>query len=273
VSDGFGSDEAFRALATKIGLRGLDCLAYKPRCLRRRIAVRMRARGMHTYEDYHALLERDPEEYQRLLDTLTINVTRFYRNPEAWSGLVTRFLPELWQQRQGRVRAWSAGCASGEEAYTLAIALAEAARLAGREAWLDRARIDATDIDRRSIELARRAVYDEEAFVEMPEGVRARYFQGRPPYRVPEPIARLVKVREHDLTREPPPQPPYDVIVCRNTVIYFDRAMQERLFAAFVDALAPGGLLILGKVETLLGPARARLMLLDPRERFYRRES
>lgn len=273
MSDGFGSDEAFRALATRIGLRGLDCSAYKPRCLRRRIAVRMRARGMHTYEEYHALLERDPDEYQRLLETLTINVTRFFRNPEAWSGLATRLLPDLWQRRQGRVRAWSAGCASGEEAYTLAIALVEAARLADQEDWLDRARIDATDIDRRSIELARRGVYDEDALVEMPAALRARYFPGRPPYRIPESIGRLVRVREHDLTREPPPQPPYDMIVCRNTVMYFDRAMQERLFAAFADALAPGGLLVLGKVETLLGPARTRLLLLDPRERFYCRES
>jgi len=273
VSDGFGSDEAFRALATTIGLRGLDCSAYKPRCLRRRIAVRMRARGIHTYEDYHALVERDPDEYQRLLEALTINVTRFFRNSEAWFGLATRFLPELWQRRQGRLRAWSAGCASGEEAYTLAIALAEAARLTDQEHWLDRARIDATDIDRRSIELARQGVYGEEALVEMPVGLRARYFHGGPPYRVPAPLARLVSVREHDLTREPPPQPPYDVIVCRNTVIYFDRAMQERLFASFAEALAPGGLLVLGKVETLLGPARTRLALLDPRERFYRRDS
>jgi len=270
VSDGFGSDEAFHALATKIGhLRGLDCTAYKPRCLRRRIAVRMRARGIHTYDDYHALLNRDPDEYQRLLDTLTINVTRFFRNPDAWIALTTRLLPALWRQRRGSVRAWSAGCASGEEAYTLAIALAEAARLAGHETWLDRARIDATDIDRRSLEIARRGVYGEPALEEMPAAVRGRYFPGRPPFRVPPPIAKLVRVLEHDLTGEPPPQPPYDVILCRNTVIYFDRAMQERLFSTFADVLAPGGLLVLGKVETLLGPARQRLELLDARERFY----
>ena len=273
MSDGFGSDEAFRALASRIGLlKGLDCAAYKPRCLRRRIAVRMRARGVHTYDAYRALLDRDPDEYQRLLDALTINVTRFFRNPETWVALSADPLPALWQSRQGRIRAWSAGCASGEEAYTLAIAIAEAARESGQERWLDRAKIDATDIDRQCIETARRAVYGEPALDGMPPALKHRYFPGPPPYHVPAPIAKVVRVLEHDLTREAPPQPPYDIIVCRNTVIYFDRAMQERLFLAFADALAPRGVLVLGKVETLLGPARARLALLDPRERLYRRE-
>ncbi len=82
-------------------------------------------------------------------------------------------------------------------------------------------------------------------------------------------VRELVRVLAHDLTREPPPHPPYDLIVCRNVVIYFERKAQERLFQVFVDALAPGGVLLLGKVETLFGPARERLTLVDPRERIY----
>lgn len=81
----------------------------------------------------------------------------------------------------------------------------------------------------------------------------------------------MVQVSAHDLTRQAPPHPPYDLIACRNVVIYFDRATQERLFDQFAQALSPGGILVLGKVETLLGPARERLALVDPRERLYRR--
>src|SRR2546425_1111518 len=84
-------------------------------------------------------------------------------------------------------------------------------------------------------------------------------------------LQRLVRVLKHDLTSEPPPAPPYDLIVCRNVVIYFDRPMQERLFLAFAEALAPGGILLLGKVETLFGAVRERLALEEPRERIYRR--
>lgn len=270
---GPGTEEAFRLLTARIGLAGgLDLEAYKTRCLRRRIAVRMRARGAHTYEEYRALLDHDPDEYRRLLDALTINVTRFYRNPEVWNVLSSRFLPVLWRQRRGRVRAWSAGCASGEEAYTLAIALAEAAREVARTGWLDRARIDATDIDPKSLERARRGTYDAAALTEMPATLRARYFGASVPVTVPAQVKTLVRILEHDLIQAPAPRPPYDVILCRNTVIYFDRPTQNRLFLRFADALAPGGLLVLGKVETLIGEARERLTLLDARERIYTRE-
>ncbi len=100
----------------------------------------------------------------------------------------------------------------------------------------------------------------------MPVTLQRRYFQDGQPT---APVRELVHVRAHDLTRHPPPRPPYDLIACRNVVIYFERAAQERLFQVFVDALAPGGVLLLGKVETLFGPARNKLTLEDPRERIY----
>lgn len=264
-------DRAFRALTRQITrARGLACDAYKDRCLRRRIGVRMRARGVHTFAEYARLLEQDAREYDLLLDALTINVTKFFRNPEAWRALAPR-LEDVWAARAGRVRAWSAGCASGEEAYTVAVALAEAARRRHQAAWLDRARVDATDIDRESLVRAEAAEYPEAAFTETPPELVRRYFTDPPPRRPRPELRRIVRVRKHDLTSEPPPAPPYDLIVCRNVVIYFDRPMQDRLFAAFADALAPGGLLLLGKVETVLGPARERLCVEDPRERVFRK--
>src|SRR3989440_594028 len=178
-------------------------------------------------------------------------------------------LDTLWVARRGEVRVWSAGCASGEEPYTVAVALAEAARRAGQEPLLARARVDATDIDRASLERTRAAQYPEAAFSETPPELVARYFTGAPRQPAPE-LRRIVHVAKHDLTSQPAPAPPYDLVACRNVVIYFDRAMQERLFTLFADALAPGGVLLLGKVETLFGPARERLVLEEPRERIYR---
>ena len=270
---------AFRALTDQITrARGICCGAYKDRCLKRRIAVRMRARGVHTFGDYSRVLEHDAHEYDLLLDALTINVTKFFRNPETWAALAP-FLSERWQVRQGAVVAWSAGCASGEEPYTVATALAETARLTQTLEWLPRARVIATDIDRVSLERARAARYPASAFTEMPADLARRWLE--PPaadgHRAPVAAVReRVAVQRHDLTRERPPHPgprggALDLITCRNVVIYFDRATQERLFREFADALAPGGLLLLGKVETLLGPAREMLHLENARERIYRR--
>ncbi len=249
-------ERAFEALTEKISReRGVSCGSYKDRCLKRRIAVRMRARGVHTYEDYGILLDRDAHEYQELLDALTINVTKFFRNAETWNALKP-YLEALAAARP-TLRTWSAGCASGEEPYTIAVLLADAQ--AGGF-------IDATDVDRLSLERTRQAKYPDAAFTEMPANLRRRYFRDGQPLPM---VRELVRVLAHDLTREPPPHPPYDLIVCRNVVIYFERKAQERLFRVFVDALAPGGVLLLGKVETLFGPARERLTLVDPRERIY----
>lgn len=265
-------DEAFRALTAKISrARGVSCEAYKQKCLRRRLNVRMRARGVHTFDDYSRLLDQDAREYDLLLDTLTINVTKCYRNPETWETLTRTYLPPLWRRRGGRLRAWSAGCASGEEPYSVAVMLAEVARLAGQAAAVAQCRVDATDVDRASLERTRAAEFAEASFSEMPPELVRRYFSGAAPRRPTLNLAGLVHVGRHDLTRDPPPRPPYDLIVCRNVVIYFDRPTQERLFAQFVGALGPGGLLVLGKVETLFGAAREALILEDPRERIYRK--
>jgi chemotaxis protein methyltransferase CheR len=263
-------ERALKALTRKISqARGVDCDAYKEKCLRRRLGVRMRARDVHTYEAYSRLLDEDAAEYDRLLDALTINVTKFWRNPETWEALATPYLADLWRARQGQVRVWSAGCASGEEPYTLAVALAETARRSGESGLLPRARIDATDVDRESLERTRAAEFADATFSEMPPELVRRYFSIESPRRPQPSLQRIVRVRRHDLTRERPPEPPYELIVCRNVVIYFDRPVQERLFQAFVDALVPGGVLLLGKVETLVGPARERLTLVHPRERIY----
>jgi chemotaxis protein methyltransferase CheR len=265
-------DTGFEALARRISQgAGFTLEAYKDKCVRRRIAVRMRACGVHTYADYQALLDRTPLEYERLRDALTINVTRFYRNAETWNLLRRDTLPHLCQAG-GEIRIWSAGCASGEEAYTVAILAAEQFERAGRSTDLGRLVVDATDVDRQSLERAKAARYRPETLVEMPEDLVRRYFEAAPPeIGVVSRVRERVAVRTLDLSAGRPLRRDYHMILCRNVLIYFDRPMQERLFQLFTDCLAPGGYLVLGKVESLVGPARDRLQLVDPRERVYRR--
>lgn len=266
-------EEGFRTLTRRVSREaGLTLDAYKDKCLRRRLLVRMRACGVHTYAEYMAVLDRKPDEWDKLKDALTINVTRFYRNSETWERLRNDLLPDLLKANSGRLTAWSAGCSSGEEPYTLAMLCAEAAHGAGHASWAERVRITATDIDRGSLERAAAGVYPHASFLEAPEWMTRKYCTAMGnDWQVSDAIRRMVTVRRLDLTREVVPAATYDLIFCRNVVIYFDRPMQERLFAQFAEALLPGGLLVLGKVETLLGVARERLTLVDARERIFRR--
>ena len=259
-----GSDDSELALLLqKIEQRGLRVTNYKEPCLRRRIAVRMRARGVHTFADYGRVLDAEPGEFDLLLDALTINVTRFFRNPETYAALRERVVPEL-VARAAPTAVWSAGCATGEEPYSLAILFDRAAPRA-------RVRIDATDLDPGALAFMARAEYPQSAVVDVPPDLLQAYFSPGPPYKLAERVRKLVTPVRHDLTHEKAPHPPYDLIVCRNVVIYFDRAMQERLFEHFHEALAPEGWLLLGKVETLFGKSRTLFKTADARERLFRK--
>jgi chemotaxis methyl-accepting protein methylase len=264
----------FLRLTRKISVeRGFGCASYKEKCLRRRIAVRMRARGVHTYEDYARILDADSTEYDRLLDALTINVTKLFRNWDAYASIAANVIPELWRRDTNEIRVWSAGCSSGDEPYSLAILFHQFAAAQGELSRISRVRILGTDIDRQCLTAAERAEFDEADFADTPEELRARYFSTTPPFAVVPSIRALVRFERRDLLNQPPPteRGRFDLVVCRNVLIYFDRETQERLFSAFHDAIAPGGFLVLGKVETLLGKARSLFAPVDARERVFRR--
>lgn len=262
-------DDGYAALAEKITReRGFGCASYKEKCVRRRIAVRMRARGVHTFEEYGRLLDRDRHEYDLLLDALTINVTKFFRNPETYAAIDREIVPELYARVEPQLRLWSAGCASGEEPYSLAMlmhryAIAQAKRF-------ERVEVLGTDVDRASLAAAERAVYTESTLDDTPDDLRQMYFPLKPPYHIPREVRAAVQFRRHDLLREAFPEAQH-LIVCRNVIIYFDRATQEALFERFAAALLPGGFLVLGRVETLFGPARTLFVPVDNRERLFRR--
>lgn len=263
-------ERGFELLKEKIRReRGFQCQLYRDKCLRRRLLVRMRACGVRTPEEYAEVLDRRPEEYGRLLDALTINVTKFFRNPETWEALRATVLPEVFR-RPGPIRVWSAGAASGEEAYTLAILMLDWARAHARRGRLRSVSILGTDIDRESLARAQVAEYGEAALSETPAEVRARWFDAGPPYRVQPAVRALVRFRHSDLLIDPPPFAPR-LILCRNVVIYLDREAQAQVYRTFVDALEPGGFLVLGRVETLPLEIHRELEAVDTRERIYRR--
>lgn len=249
-------------------LAGFQCGGYKERCLRRRIAVRMRARQVHSYAEYTALLDGDRAEQRRLIDTVTINVSKFFRNPEVWSLVAERVVPYLASLDEPEIRIWSAGCAAGEEIYTVAILLLEHA--ARERIDVSRFCLLGTDVDRAALADARRAVYSDFAFSETPRAMRERWFEG-PELRTPRPeVRRLVEFGELDLIRDPFPANQHFVL-CRNVVIYFEPRVQADVFDGLFESLAPGGHLLMGKVEALFGERRRRYRTIGVRERLFQK--
>jgi chemotaxis methyl-accepting protein methylase len=273
-----GDEAAFRALLEQVARdRGFACANYKDGCLRRRVGVRMRARGLQDYAAYASLLRQDDAEYERLMDTLTINVTRLYRDAEVWDTIAADVLPELWGRSESGLNVWSAGCSSGEELYTLASIIDHHAVATGTERRLKSTRIIGTDIDPASLRAARTGTYPEAAFKEMPKALRQRYFiSGGDPSSAPAltaaaEIRALIRVERRDLILDAPPGEGFDLITCRNLLIYLDRDAQEQIFRRFHAALAPHGVLVLGKVETMLGPARQLFAVRNQRCRIFRK--
>ena len=268
-----GDDAGFRALMEKITRdRGFRCASYKDKCLRRRIAVRMRAKGAVNAREYAGFLDTDPREYERLLRSLTVNVTKFFRNWETYAAMEKKVIPALWDQVEDELRVWSAGCASGEEPYSIGILFHKHAAGRRQVDRLDRVNIVGTDIDADCLGEAERAFYAESALGDTPPELRKSYFPEVAGLHtmVPE-VKKLVRFECSDLLHERPPFEDVHLLVCRNVIIYFEREAQDALFSAFHRALAPGGFLVLGKVETLLGEARSLFMPVNARERIFRK--
>jgi len=267
-----GDAEQFAWLAEKITREtSFRCSSYKDKCLRRRIAVRMRARNVTSYLEFGHVLDTDAREYERLLDALTINVTKFFRNWATFESVARNVIPALWE-KHGPIRVWSAGSSSGEEAYSIAALFYQHAMALGEEQRLARVNILGSDIDRASLVAAQRALYPATAFVETPDALLDRLFPQTGELRSVLPALRnMVCFERRDLLREEPPDGVFDFVVCRNVIIYFDRPAQEELFAKFHHALTPGGYLLLGRVETLLGRPRSWFTPVDLRERIFRK--
>nr|WP_213981725.1 protein-glutamate O-methyltransferase CheR [Sphingomonas sp. dw_22] len=224
-----------------------------------RLARRLREHGLVRFSDYVALVHSDAEERSAMVVALTTNHTHFFREPHHFDHFRMTVLPAL-QRKQGPVRIWSAGCSSGEEVYTIAMCLLGADRASA--SWLRHAdvRLLATDIAPHVVESVRRGFYAEGAVQGVPEPYRSLWMRPAPGGMVMADEAReLVTAKVLNLFEPWPLKAAYDVIFCRNVMIYFGDPAKEELEQRFVDQLAPGSHLYIGHSERLIGPAAQRM--------------
>jgi two-component system CheB/CheR fusion protein len=234
--------------------RGFDFTGYKRASLERRVGKRMQEIRVREYGEYVDYLEVHPEEFEALFNTILINVTGFFRDKPSWDYLQESALPALLARLApgAPLRIWSAGCATGEEPCTVAIVLAE---LLGAEAFRERVKIYATDVDEDALGRARLAVYDARAIEDVPPELVPRYFERTDTgFAFRKEFRRQIIYGRHDLIQDAPISR-VDLLVCRNVLMYFNAETQARILARFHFALNEHGLLFLGRAETLLSHA------------------
>ncbi|MFN4199672.1 MAG: CheR family methyltransferase [Fervidobacterium gondwanense] len=236
---------------------GLDLSGYKPERMKRRIEMLIRKYNCKSYKEYFDLIMKDNKKKDEFLDKLTINVTEFFRNPEKWEELKKTFLPELLKESGARFKAWSAGCSSGEEPYSLAILLEEL------KAPLT-AKVLATDIDMGVLTRAQIGEYEERSMVSTPLEYIQKYFIVRDGKYVVKPnVKARVQFKRHNLLQDPF-EKGLDMIMCRNVVIYFEMEAKDQLYRRFAESLRPGGILFVGNTERIFNYRNLGLEVASP---------
>ena len=249
--------------------RGFDFSGYKRGTLERRIKKRMYEVRVQSYGEYVRYLQANLDEFASLFNTILINVTEFFRDRPAWDFVIAEIVPRLLKERRplDPVRVWSAGCASGEEAYTIAMILCEAM---GVDAFKSRVKIYATDVDDEALQRGRHAIYSESAIEGVPPELVERYFErldGQYAFR--KDLRRAVIFGRHDLLQDAPISR-LDLLICRNTLMYFNAQVQTKILSRFHFALKDEGYLFLGKAEMLVSHAKL-FTPVDPKWRVFTR--
>ncbi len=250
---------------------GIDFGSYRHGTILRRLRSRMAVVGTPSLREYAEHLEADPSEYDRLSSSFLIKVTEFFRDPAVFEHVRNVVLPALLESAKGQpaqLRIWSAGCATGEETYSIAMLVADA--LDERSTHLS-VRIFGTDLDADAVAFARRGIYPAAALGGLPSGYRDRFFEPiDDAYEVTKSVRALTLFGQHDLGQRAP-FPSIDLILCRNVLMYFTPDLQERALRVFAFALRDGGRLVLGKAETVKAPSDV-FAADDARLRVYRRQ-
>ncbi len=271
-------DREFKFLLNKIKMnRNIDFSQYRPQVLKRRIQHRLHLAGCATYWDYILLLNRDPQEYDRLIESLTIKVSEFFRDPQVFEILGDTVIPEIISQKKTHgnksIRAWSCGAAFGQEAYSMAILFCE---ILGRGLNDFYIKILATDIDKDALEKAPWGSYDRGGLDKMAAHLLFKYFTrfqdgNVDRYTVSDRVRFLVTFNLHDVISDKVISG-MDLVLCRNLLIYFQKELQKKALLNLYNSLNPGGFLILGKTETISPQMTDYFEVIDLRERIYRKQ-
>ena len=226
-------------------LAGIDLNSYKEKQMRRRINTLITKNNVKTYNDYVALIKKDKEKFDLFINFLTINVSEFYRNPDQWKILEGQVFPELIKKFGKNLKIWSAACSTGDEPYSLVMALS-------RQVPLANIKIIATDIDNQVLDTARMGLYNEKSIASVPDDLKKKYFtKVGSSYQISDEIKKRVEFKKHDLLKDPYPSG-CNLIVCRNVVIYFTEEAKDVIYQKFHKALQPGGVLFIGSTEQIM---------------------
>lgn len=226
-------------------LTKIDLSSYKEKQMRRRIDSLISKNKCPSYIDYVKLLKSNKEVFEEFINFLTINVSEFYRNPEQWELLDKEFIPELIEKTKGSIKIWSAACSTGDEPYSLVMALS-------RHMPLNKIKIIATDIDKQVIATAKVGLYNEKSISNVPDDLKKKYFtQVGKSYQISEDIKKCVEFKQHNLLRDVYPAN-CDLVVCRNVLIYFTDEAKKEVYEKFVAALKTSGILFIGSTEQVI---------------------
>jgi chemotaxis protein methyltransferase CheR len=262
MSSSPASDPDFIQFAALIKRRtGVDLTLYKEGQMKRRLTNLKDRRGFAKFVDFYSAMERNPALLDEMLEHMTINVSEFYRNAGRWNVLEKLVIPDILRGN-GRIKCWSAACSTGEEPYSLVLMLTAFLNLKDIQ-------VAATDIDQSVIEKAKIGSYQAESVREVPKPYLNQYFtlrDGR--YSVSEEIKRCVRFKRHNLLADPY-ESNFDLIICRNVLIYFTDEAKDVLFGKFSKSLRKGGYLFIGGSEQIVQPQRYEL---EPVDTFFYRK-
>jgi chemotaxis protein methyltransferase CheR len=257
-------------------LLDFNTFQYKNTYLGRRFDSRLRALHIDTYHAYWEFLKKDKAEQEKLLNELTINVTEFFRDNTVYDAFKDEVIPTILKEKQGKIRIWSAGSSDGKEAYSIAMLFSEAL---GEQTAKNRIEILGTDIDRDCLNHATQGIYlSRPGIIQTDIAQQIKFLKNYPNYftidttnfQVKPILKSFVRFEYHDLISGAKKHN-FDIIFCRNVVIYFTRELQEVLYEDFYNTLNPGGFFIMGKTETLVGSSRDRYIPYNLRERIFRK--
>lgn len=228
-----------------LSLTKIDLNAYKERQMKRRIDALIAKHGIKGYEEYVQVLKTDKAKFEEFVNYLTINVSEFYRNPEQWQLMEKEIIPELIGKFGKNLKIWSAACSTGDEPYSLVMALS-------RHIPLNMIHITATDLDKQVIAKAKVGLYNEKSISAVPDDLKKKYFTKIGlSYQISDEIKSRVEFREHNLLGNDYGKD-YHMIVCRNVLIYFTEEAKDEVFRKFYQSLKPGGILFIGSTEQII---------------------